>query len=66
MDRKTDFECSDDVERYFAVEVELWKEPKPEAPDHLLENLEQARLKRSVGEWYAELLDVALPGLRYG
>jgi len=64
MDRKTNFEGSEDVEGHFAAQFELWHEPRPHPPDNLFERLENARLKRSIADWYAELVQIVFPETR--
>ena len=44
MERKTHFESEDDVKAYFAAQIELWHESRPQAPQYLWERMEQARL----------------------
>ena len=41
---KTHFESAADVETYFAAQIELWSEPRPQPPDCLWDRMEEARL----------------------
>ena len=50
MERNTQFKCDGDVDAYFAAQIELWSDPKPQPPDDLWERLEQARLFRSTSQ----------------
>jgi len=44
MERKTQFECEQDVKDYFANQTELWDDPRPQPPDHFWRRIEKARL----------------------